>query len=207
MSQRDYDHMRQYLAQRTAQILSESGTRDFYAAKKKAAQQLGVKDTKSLPNNAEIEAALREYQRLFRSGQQPACLQQLRQIALEAMRFLQRFRPRLVGSVLSGTADEHSVIRLHLFSDTVESVGFYLEDNKIPHQLNERRLKVAAEKFQNYSSYEFVVDESNIELVIFLPKQNQIPLSPVDGKPMKRADITEVESLLKENDSLTFSAL
>lgn len=198
MSQRDRDHMRQHLAQKTAQILLESGTRDFHAAKKKAAQQLGVKDTKSLPNNAEIELALSEYQRIFRSGNQPAYLEQLRQIALEAMQFLARFHPRLVGSVLTGTADEHSVIRLHLFADTVESVGFYLDDNKIPHQLGERRLKVANAQFQNYSTYDFVVDENAVELVVFLPKQNQRPLSPVDGKPMKRADITEVELLLNE---------
>lgn len=198
MSQRDRDHMRQHLAQKTAQILLESGSRDFFAAKKKAAQQLGVKDTKNLPNNTEIELALSEYQRLFRSKNQPACLQQLRQIALEAMQFLERFHPRLVGSVLSGTADEHSVIRLHLFADTVESVGFFLTDNKIPYQLGERRLKVAAAQFQNYSTYEFVVDESVVELVIFLPKQNQIPLSPIDGKSMKRVDITEVELLLNE---------
>lgn len=197
MSQRDRDHMRQHLAQRTAQILLESGSRDFNAAKKKAAQQLGVKDSKNFPNNAEIELALREHQRIFHSDKQPEQLKHLRQIALEAMLFLKSFRPRLVGSVLSGTADQHSVISLHLFADTVESIGFYLSDNKIPFQLGERRLKVAAEQYQNYSTYNFLVDESTVELIVFLAKQNQTPLSPLDAKPMHRADITEVELLLK----------
>ena len=113
MSQRDHDHMRLHLAQRAAQILLESGNRDFHAAKQKAAQQLGAADTKSLPSNSEIELALVEYQRLFRANSQPEHLDRLRQIAIEAMRFLYEFNPRLVGSVLSGTADEHSVIRLH----------------------------------------------------------------------------------------------
>ena len=198
MSQRDNDQMRLRLAQRTAQILLESGMGDFHVAKQKAAQQLGVKDTKSLPSNSEIELALSEYQRIFRAQSQPMHLSQLRQIAVEAMQFLERFNPRLVGSVLSGTADEHSTIRLHVFADTVESVGFYLQDNKIPHELGERRLKISADQYNCYSTYEFVVDDARLELVVFLPKQQQIPLSPIDGKPMKRATITEIELLLNQ---------
>ena len=196
MSQRDHDHMRQRLAQKSAQILLDSGSRDFKAAKQKAAQQLGATDTKSLPNNAEIEMALSEYQRLFRASSQPENLSHLREIAIEAMQFLSRFSPRLVGSVLSGTADEHSIIRIHLFADTVESVGFYLDDNQIPYKLGERRLKTGIDQYQLYSTYEFVVDEARVELIVFLPKQHQVPLSPVDGKVMKRADISEVEELL-----------
>ncbi|MDH5395708.1 MAG: hypothetical protein OEW97_05500 [Gammaproteobacteria bacterium] len=196
MSQRDYEHMRQRLAQQAAQILIESGSRDFQSAKQKAAQQLGAIDTKNLPSNAEIELAVSEYQRIFRAQTQPEHLERLRQIAIEAMRFLYDFNPYLVGSVLSGTADEHSVIRLHLFADTVESVGFYLMDNHIPYKLSERRLKVAVNQFVTYSTYEFIVDDVPVELVIFLPKQKQIPLSPVDNKPMKRANLAEVEQLL-----------
>lgn len=199
MSQRDYHHMRQRLAQRAAQILLESGSRNFQTAKQKAAQQIGATDTKNLPSNSEIELALTEHQRIFRATTQPEHLNRLREIAVEAMRFLYEFTPRLVGSVLTGTADEHSVIRIHLFADTVESVGFYLQDNHIPHELSERRLKTGVDQYQNYSTYEFIVDEARVELVVFLPKQRQIPLSPVDGKIMKRADITEVEELLNNS--------
>ncbi len=198
MSQRDHDRMRQRLAQKTAQILLDSGARDFHAAKKKAAQQLGAMDTKSLPNNSEIELALIEYQRLFRATSQPEHLSRLRQIAIEAMQFLKDFNPRLVGSVLSGTADEHSFITIHVFADTIESIGFYLRDKQIPNELSERRLRIGVEQYQNYSTYEFVVDDARLELVIFLQKQKQIPLNPIDGKLMKRADITEVELLLNQ---------
>ena len=198
MSQRDYNHMRQHIAQKAAQILLDSGTRDFLAAKQKAAHQLGVDDTKALPNNSEIETALAEYQRLFRATSQPEYLSRLREVAIEAMQFLTCFNPRLVGSVLSGTADEHSVIRLHLFADTVESVGFYLQDNKIPNKLSERRLKIGVDEYQNNSAYEFLVDDIQVELVIFLPKQKKRPLSPVDGKPMIRADVMDVELLVNQ---------
>lgn len=196
MSQREQNQIRLRLAQKTAQILLESGMRDFQSAKQKAALQLGVKDTKSLPSNSEIELALSEYQRLFHSKSQPEHLEKLRKIAIEAMQFLAGFHPRLVGSVLSGTADVHSIIRLHVFSETVESVGFYFQDKKIPCKLNERRLRITTDQYQNYSTYEFIVDDILIELVVFLPKNKQTPLSPIDSKPMKRADITEVELLL-----------
>lgn len=196
MSQRDHAHMRQRLAQQAAQILLDSGSRDFHLAKQKAAQQLGATDTKSLPSNHEIESALIEYQRIFRANTQPEELKRLRNIAIEAMKFLRDFHPRLVGSVLSGTADAHSVIRLHLFAETVESVGFYLLDNQIPNKLSQRRLKIGTDQYENYSAYEFMVDEAAVELIIFLPRQKQAPLSPVDGKPMKRANLDEVIKLL-----------
>ncbi len=196
MSQRDHAHMRQRLAQRAAQILLDSGNRDFHAAKHKAAQQLGATATHSLPNNAEIEQALAEYQRLFRANQQPQHLQALRKIAVEAMQFLQPFKPRLVGSVLSGTADEHSVVRLHLFADTVESVGFYLYDRHIPYELSERRMRIGHEQYENFSVYRFMVDDVPVELMVFLPKQHQVPFSPVDGRPMKRADLPELQALM-----------
>jgi len=199
MSQRDHEHMRQQLAQRAAQVLLDSGTRDFYAAKQKAAHQLGVKDTQSLPNNFEIELALSEYQRLFRSTSQPEQLSLLREIAIEAMQFLENFNPRLVGSVLSGTADKHSVIRLHVFAETVESIGFYFQDKNIPCELGERRLRIGVDDYQTFSTYEFIVDDIRVELLVFLPKQRKIPLSPVDGKPMQRADLVEVELLLNQS--------
>ena len=46
--------------------MAEHGIGDFLAAKRKAAERLGVEDGAAmLPKNSEIEAALAEYQRLF----------------------------------------------------------------------------------------------------------------------------------------------
>ncbi|MCK5386402.1 MAG: hypothetical protein KAJ39_04410 [Gammaproteobacteria bacterium] len=196
MSQRDHEHMRQRLAQKTAQILLDSGTRDFHAAKHKAAQQLGATNSKNLPSNHEIEEALIEYKRIFHSDTQPEQLYHLRTIAAEAMRFLAPFKPRLVGSVLSGSAGLNSVIELHIFADTVESVGFYLADKKIPHELSHRRLKTGMDQYDNYSTFEFIVDGVPVELVVFLPKQQQRSLSPVDAKVIQRADLNTLEKLL-----------
>jgi hypothetical protein len=48
----------------------------------------------------------------------------------------------------------------------------------------------------------FYAEQQKIEVVVF-PKNKQglKPLSPVDGKPMQRADIADVEMLLNETSS------
>ena len=90
--------IRQRIAQQAAQLLLQRGDRDFYAAKQKAAEYLGVVETRNLPNNTEIEQALIEYQRIFYADSQPQHLNYLREIAIEAMQFLRSFKPRLLAS-------------------------------------------------------------------------------------------------------------
>jgi len=112
--------MRQRIAAEAARIMSEEHLSDFYRAKHKAAARLGAANTRNLPRNDEIEKALVEYQSLFRADSQPLRLKRLRETALRAMEFLAAFNPRLVGSVLRGTADEHAEVTLHVFADTPE---------------------------------------------------------------------------------------
>src|SRR5262245_6582154 len=111
------DNLRRALAQEAARIMAEHGISDFFVAKRKAAERLGVPDGGAvLPKNTEIEAALAEYQRLFGGASHAESLHAQRRAALSAMRYLREFEPRLVGSVLSGTATEHSEVQLHLFA-------------------------------------------------------------------------------------------
>ncbi|EQD55462.1 hypothetical protein B2A_05712, partial [mine drainage metagenome] len=110
--------------------------------KLRAAERLGIHDDQALPRNDEIESALREHQRLFLGNSQIEALHARRLAAREAMRFLQRFEPRLVGAVLGGTADQHSAVCLHLFSDTPGEVEQFLSERGIHCDLRERRLRM-----------------------------------------------------------------
>src|SRR5688572_11852987 len=101
-SRRD-SNLRQHIAFLAARLMAEDGGLDYGAAKSKAARQAGLADTHLLPDNREIEAALREYQGLYQSDEQPAQLRHLREVAVKAMREFADFRPVLVGSVLTGT--------------------------------------------------------------------------------------------------------
>ena len=71
------DMMRQAIAREAARLMIEHGHENYGLAKRKAAERIGVQNERDLPANREIEAALRDYQRLFQSATQPQRLRQL----------------------------------------------------------------------------------------------------------------------------------
>jgi len=190
-------NLRRALAQEAARIMAQHGIHDFLTAKRKAAQALGVTDASALPRNTEIEEALAQYQRLFDAGGHEQSLQEQRRAALYAMNWLSPFEPRLVGSVLTGTATAHADIQLHLFADRSENVALRLMDRGIAHEITERRVRLDAERFRAYPGLRFSVRNQSVEATVFpLDGIRQAPVSPVDGRPMRRANVDEVTSLL-----------
>jgi hypothetical protein len=191
------DLLRQAVAEEAARIMREQGVDDFLLAKRKAADRLGVTDASILPRNTEIEAALVAHQRLFASDRHEADLAALRRSALEAMRLMSDFQPRLVGPVLTGTASAHSEINLHLFTESPEAVSIRLEERGVPHEVLERRLRYERDRVVTYPALRFVAGRQTVDAVVFpLDGIRQAPSSPVDGKPMRRASAAEVEALL-----------
>ena len=190
------------IAQEAARLMSEHGIRDFHHAKLKAAERLGVLDAQALPRNHEIEQALREHQRLFHADSQPQLLRQRRVAAVEAMRFLQRFEPRLVGAVLDGTADEHSAICLHVFNDDPEAVSLFLHEHGVPAETQTRRLRISRDEQAEYPVLLFAADALPFDLTV-LPHDalRQAPLNRIDDKPLRRAPLATVEALLVEEDN------
>lgn len=189
--------MRQLVAQEAARIMAEEGVSDYLVAKRKAAERLGAPDTRNLPRNREIQDALIDHQRLFGGVQQVALVRELRSAAVEAMRFLQRFEPRLVGSVLHGTATEHSDINLHLFAETPEEVVFFLMEHDIPYETAERRFRFGREEYATVPVYRLVAGDTVVDLSVFpLKGLREAPRSPVDGQPMERSGVAAVRERL-----------
>jgi len=179
--------------------MSNSGVADFQLAKRKACQQLGVSESRHLPSNQEIRDALLEYQSLFKSDKQPQQLKQLREVALEAMRFFKSFNPRLAGDVLLGTANEYSAIELHLFADYPEQVDVFLMEENIPCQQKQKRVSYQADSEEYIPVYSFIADDTGVDLLVFpTDGVRRAPNSTIDGKPMKRADYKAVECLLQD---------
>lgn len=191
------ENLRRALAQEAARIMAEHGIRDFYVAKRKAAERYGVFEGGALPKNTEIEEALAAYQRLFQPASHAESLQAQRSAALQAMQWLDEFQPRLVGPVLTGTATEHVDVELHLFADRAEMITFKLMDHGIAHEVTERRVKMNADWITNQPAICFEIDGQPIEAVVFgRDGIRQAPASPVDGRPMRRADAAEVAALI-----------
>ncbi len=202
MSRRRSEELRQRLAQEAARVLAEEGIRDFFAAKRKAMQRLAIDRSQSrgvMPNNVEIEAALNEHLRLFQSDSQPDRLRKLREVAIQAMRLLESYSPRLVGGVLDGSATLHAGVNLHVFADTPELVLMHLLDQQIPVDTDERRLRRQDDSYADYPVYRFLAGDVSVDITVFPDRERgQPPRSPVDGGPMRRAGLEEVEGLLAE---------
>jgi hypothetical protein len=190
-------YVRRHICAEAARIMADEGVRDFQTAKRKAALRLNVSDNRHLPTNEEVEAALREYLELFHGERLSASVKRLRALALEAMRFFAAFHPRLVGSVLSGTVTPQSAIQLHVCADTPEEIALLLHDHAIPYEEHDRRMRYGGERYLSCPVYCFSVDSSAIEVYVFnRASVREPPMSPVDGRPMKRASIGQLEALL-----------
>lgn len=177
--------------------MSEQGIDDFLSAKRKAAERLGVTDRASLPRNAEIEAALVENQRLFSADRHTDRLVSYRFAAREVLRSFSDFEPRVVGAVLTGAVSEGADLELHFFTDTPELVSLRFMDLSIPFRLVDRRVRMPGNGHVRYPGFRFLAGEVPI-LVLVFPRDGirQAPCSPVDGKPMRRADLRELQKLL-----------
>jgi hypothetical protein len=185
------------IAQVAARLIAVDGISDFRVAKRKAAVQLGLKPDRFLPTNQEIEQALVDYQRLFQAAEQPEALDGLRRTAAEAMAFLAPFRPRLVGPVLTGTATRHSEITLHVFCGAPEEIQHFLEDRGIPATQTSRTVRIRGDGPVEFPAYRFIAGDATVVLVAFDERQRTAsPVSPVDGGPLRRARLAEVEALL-----------
>lgn len=193
--------MRERLIQEAARIMAVEGIRDFSLAKRKAALQMNAPRTTNLPQNREIQAALQDYQRLFGGERRKTAVQTLREAALEAMGFFSAFRPRLVGSVLDGTAREDSAVDLHVFAETPEDMVFFLMDHDIPFDTQEKRFRFE-DDYESVPVHHFMAGETAVTVAVFAGRGNrQPPKSPIDGRPMARASRREVAALVAEDAS------
>jgi predicted nucleotidyltransferase len=192
------DRAREQIAQEAARIMHEQMVRDFHQAKIKACERLGFSGKTAMPRNEEIQSALTRYLQVFKSQTQPALLNRLRGAALQAMEFLDGFEPRLVGSVLDGTADDHSAVQLHVFAETPEQLFKFLMERGIPYEISMRRVHYGRDRDVEVSACRFLAGDVPVELVIFTPKGlREAPRSPVDGRPMARAKRGELEKLIE----------
>jgi len=187
---------RALLAQEAARLICEHGITDFRTAKSKAAWSLGLSDRGALPSNLEIETALAERNRIFSAEPHARLLGKLRSVAVEVMHELQPFTPCLVGSVLSGNITEHSNIHVHVFADSSELVGMRLDACGIHHQLRQRRHSIRRGRVETFPGYDFFAEDFTVETTVFPERRKgHAPLSPVDGKPMRRARLRDVQLL------------
>ena len=185
------------IAAAAARLMAEDGIDDFALAKRKAAKQLGVLESQALPGNDEIEAELRAYLALYQAEEHPQRVVELREIALDAMRTLERFNPYLTGPVLKGIAGPYAEIDLQLFPDSVKEVEIFLLDRNTPYATHEGR-RYAGDRAHAVSVLVLEWQGVPLRLSIFDPRDERIALkSSQAGRVMDRAGIAEVGALIR----------
>jgi len=194
---RKVKQLRLEVAAEAARIIATQDQSNYHAAKKKAAERIGVSQRLALPSNLEVQEALLYYHRLYGGERHANNLRRLRETTVAAMELLQAFSPRLVGPVLDGTAGRHSRISLHLFCDAPENLVLYLLERGIPFSQEQRQIRWHDGSHQFIPILVIEQSDAKVELAVFsLVDLRQAPPSPIDGRPQHRASRSEVESLL-----------
>ena len=162
------------------------------------AKQLGAADSQALPGNDEIEAELRAYLALYQADEHPQRVAELREIALDAMRALERFSPYLTGPVLKGIAGPYAEIELQLFPDSVKDVEIFLLDRNVPYDTQEGR-RYAGDRAHAVSVLTLTWSGMPLRLSIFDPRDERVALKTSQaGRVMDRAGIAEVGALVRD---------
>lgn len=189
-------YTRQNIAYLAARLIAQDGIEDYAVAKRKAARQAGAPDTRELPDNDEIDAALKIYRELYRS-EHPAQLRELREVALEVMDDLAPYTPYLTGPVLTGNAGRYAAIFLHIYTDESKGVEHYLLNHGIEFQLSNTTL-YEGDRELRLAKLSFERSGVEIHLTVLSPRELRVPLRTTRaGKPFERAKRDAVAELLE----------
>ena len=185
-------HQRARIASAAARLMAEDGINDFAVAKRKAAQSLGLPENTQLPVNAEVEAELRIYQRLFQDEEQLARIDYLRQKAGEIMAIVQRFNPYLTGSVLDGTAGRYAEIDIQLFTDSAKDVEIFLLNQQLDYEHSVPRSD-RAEAVLTIQS-----EDATVNLIVYPPNEERVAFKTRDGRIRPRVRLDALRQLLAD---------
>jgi hypothetical protein len=189
--------LRQAIAFEAARLMYERLESEYFTAKRKAAKRLcrGSVKPSNLPSNAEIRELIQVFARTHEGEQRTANLREMRLHALWLMRILCRFRPRLIGSVMTGHVRKGSDIDLHLFSDHIEPVTAALEEEGL--QFDVERKQIVKHNEARLFTHIHVYDTFNFELTVYdEDKAHYIFKSSITGKAIERASTRELEELI-----------
>jgi len=189
--------LRQRIAWEAARLMYERTESEYYRAKLKAARRMtrGWVKPKDLPSNREIRDEIQVFARLYEGDHRLENLREMRIEALRMMRVLRAFRPRLIGSTLTGHVRRGSDIDLHVFSGSTEAVSAVLDQEGTCHDVERKQVRKQGE--DRVFTHIHVADRFPFELTVYAESLAHFVFkSSVTGKPIERASIAELERLL-----------
>lgn len=116
----------------------------------------------------------------------------MRQTALGLLELLADYSPYLAGSVLDGTAGEHSHIDILLFADSAKEVEIFLLNRGIAFEHAEPRNERAE------AVLVMETDTADANLVIYPPQLERVVMKHRDGRPRERIRAEALRALIPE---------
>src|SRR5947209_15058316 len=175
--------LRLAIALEAARLMYERAEAEYYTAKRKAAKRLcrGSIKPEDLPSNAEIRDQIQVFARIHEGDKRTTHLREMRLEALRTMRLLRAFRPRLIGSVMTGHVRKGSDIDLHVFSDSPALVADLLQQQG--YQYDVERKQVVKHGESRVFTHIHVHDRFNFELTVYAEdKAHYVFNSSITGK-------------------------
>ena len=193
------DKLRRQIAFEAARLMYGRQESEYYRAKLKAGKRICGGWVKPPICPATRKSATRS-SRLRGCYEGDGRLDRLREMRLEAlrlMRILAVFRPRLIGSTMTGHVRAGSDIDIHLFADSSEAVTAALEAEGMVFDLERKRVRKHGE--ERVFTHVHVRDRFNFELTIYAANLAHFVFkSSITGKPIERASVRELEQLLRK---------
>lgn len=197
----DAELLRTEIAIAAARMIAEEGA-DYGSAKRKAAKLiLGNSKVRGdiLPDNAQIESEVRQYQALFMGDEQIQRLSQLRLLALDLMEKFAVFQPCLTGAVANGTAGEHSDIYLQLFSESSKDVAVFLLNAGIDYVVTETPHFRHPDRMVETLS--FMWKHEGVHLILYELDDKRGGSKNAAGRTMDRLSMNALRALMAESDT------
>ena len=191
--------LRRQIAWEAARLMYSRQESEYYRAKIKAARRIvrGWVKPADLPSNTEIRDEIQSFVRLMEGERRTENLRDMRLEALRMMHLLRAFRPRLIGSVMTGHIRQGSDIDLHLFSDSVEAVAAVLADEGCVFEVERKQVRKHGE--HRVFNHIHVQDRFPFELTVYPSSQISYTFkSSITGKAIERASIAQLEDFLAD---------
>lgn len=194
--------VRWQIARTAAQLMYSREESEYFTAKRKAARRFGVSERyhpKDLPSNREIREQVQVLADLYEGDKRLEDLRAMRLDALRLMRRLEHFRPRLIGSVMTGHVRHGSDIDIHVFADSVEPIIAVLDEMGLACDVERKR--VIKHNEERLFTHIHVRDRFPYELTVYASDKANYPFkSSITGKTIERAAVKELEALLLRED-------
>lgn len=207
--------IRQLLVREAARLMYEEHVKQYHDAKRMAAKRIFGQGNKGntyvrsqdLPSNGEINDEVAKLANFHEGDNIAKQLFLMRVTALDIMQTLERFNPRLIGSVSTGNIKKSSDIDIHLFLEHIEELEMQLDALNWDYE----RKNVTINRTGQYVEYThfYLERQFPVELSVYHTSEIRVRTrSSTDGKPIKRISFDRLlQTLLDEHGDEWFSYL